>query len=79
MSIKKEYTRDYYEPIAVVKNDDVGRGQIDAQTSSTCRQQEDELLAIRFAILVNSGDAILVGGTSIDTAILYEVPFSQFY
>jgi len=78
MSIKSEDTRDYCEPVAVVKDDDVGRGQIDAQTSSTCRQQEDELLAVWFAILVNGGDAILVRGTSIDAAVLYEIPFSQF-
>ena len=58
-------------PITVVQNDDIGRSKIDAQTTSTGRQQEDEFLTTRFIVLVNGSNAILVSGTPINSTIFY--------
>jgi hypothetical protein len=59
-------------PVAVIKNDDVGAGEIDTQSASTGGQHENELLAVRLIVLVDGVDTVLVRGATVDTAVLYE-------
>jgi len=40
-------------PVRVKENDNVGRGQVDAKTTSTCTQHEDKLAAARRVVLVD--------------------------
>ena len=64
-------------PVTVVQNDDVGRGKVDAQTTSTRCQQEDKFLATRFVILVNRGNTILVSSTTVNSTIFYQKKDNQ--
>ena len=56
-------------PVAIVQNNDVSRREVDAQTTSACSEQENELVTFRFVVLVDGGDAVFVGSSSIDTAV----------
>jgi len=40
-------------PVRVKENDNVGRGQVDAQTTRACTQHEDKLAAARRVVLVD--------------------------
>ena len=46
-------------PVAVIENDNVCRGQVDSQTSSSGTEQKDELLAVWMVVGI---DAFLWGG-----------------
>jgi len=61
-----------YVPVAVVQDDDIGSRQIDAEATSTCRQQEDELVAAGLVIFVDARDTIVVCSPAIDTAIFWK-------
>ncbi|KAI6748785.1 hypothetical protein HG531_007732 [Fusarium graminearum] len=57
-------------PITIIQNNDVGSCQVDAQTTSTCCKEKDELLRPRLIVLINSSDSVLVGGSTINSAVL---------
>ncbi len=62
-----------YPPTATLlrpRNDDIGGRRIDTKSTRARRKQEDELLATRFVVIVNSRDTVFVGGTTVDTAVL---------
>ena len=58
-------------PITVVQDDNIGRGQVDTETSSTRREQENKLLAAGSVILVDSDDTVLVSRSTVDTAVFW--------
>ena len=57
-------------PITVVQDDDVGGGQIDTETTGTRREQEDELVAVGLVVLVDGCDTVVMGCSTVDTAVL---------
>ena len=57
-------------PIAVKEHDNVGRDQVDPETSCSGRQQEDELVAPGLVVFVDGLGSSVVIGSSIDTAVL---------
>lgn len=59
-------------PITVVQDNNIGRDQVDTQTTSSCRQQEDKLVTVGFVVLVNTLDTVLMRSVSVDTAVLYK-------
>jgi hypothetical protein len=58
-----------YLPITIVEYDDICCRQIDTEASSTSCEQEDELLAARLVVLVNTADTIIICGPAINTAV----------
>jgi hypothetical protein len=58
-----------YVPIAVVQDDDIGSRQIDAEATTTCCQQEDELVAAGFFIFVDTRDTIVVCSPTVNTTV----------
>lgn len=56
-------------PIAVVQNDNISSGQVDAEAPSASREEENKFLAPWFIILVDRADTIVVRGSTIYTAI----------
>jgi len=56
-------------PITIIQDDNICGGQVDTQPTCTRREQEYEFLAIRFVILVNGDDPVIMCRASIDTAI----------
>lgn len=59
-------------PVAVVQHDDIGRRQIDTETTSASRQKKDELLAPWPVVIVDGGNTIFMGGATIDAAVFFE-------
>ena len=59
-------------PITIIKNDNVCSCQVNAKTSRASSQQKDELLAIRFIVLVDCDDSVVVRRATIDAAVLWE-------
>ena len=57
-------------PVGIEQNDHVSRGQVDAQTTGTSRQHEDELGTAGFVVLGNLAVAILVRSATIQAAVL---------
>lgn len=49
-------------PVRVKQNDNVGRTQVNAQTTRPCAQQEQEFVAVRPIEVVDADLTILVGG-----------------
>ena len=58
-------------PITIIQDNDVCRRQIDTETAGTSCQQENELLASRPVVLVDSSNAVLVTGTSVNPAVTW--------
>lgn len=58
-------------PVTVVEHDNVCSRQVDTETASTRREQEDELLAVRLVVLVDGNNTVLMSRATVDTAILY--------
>ena len=58
-------------PITVVQDDDVGSGQVDAETTGARGEQEDELVAVGLVVLVDGDDTVVVRRASIDAAVFY--------
>ena len=58
-------------PIAIIKDHNVGSRKINTEATSTSGEEEDELFAVRFVVLINSYNSILVSSTTIDTTVLY--------
>ena len=56
-------------PVTVEQDHNIRRDQIDAQTTCTSRQQEDEFFAVGSIVVVNRADTILMGGSTVNTAI----------
>ena len=59
-------------PVTVIQNDNVGGCEVDTQTTSASREQEDELLAVWLVVLVDSDNTVFVGSPTIDTTVLCE-------
>ena len=57
-------------PIAIIKDHNVGSRKINTEATSTSGEEEDELFAVRFVVLINSYNSILVSSTTIDTTVL---------
>lgn len=57
-------------PVAVKEDDDVGGDEIDAETSRAGREEEGELLRVGRIVLVDGRNSVLVGGPSVDAAVL---------
>lgn len=65
------FGRNYgYRPIAVKEDDNIGRDEVDAETSSAGREEEGELIRVRGVVLVDGSNTVLVGSASVDTAVL---------
>jgi hypothetical protein len=67
--VTKDSTIACIVPIAVVQHNNIRARKIDSQTTCSCSQQEDKLLASRSVILVDRTDTIFVRCTSVDTTI----------
>ncbi len=69
-------------PVTVVQNNHIGTRQVDTESTSAGRQQEDELLAVRLVVLVDGDDTVLMSGAAIDAAVLCRVsrsaPFIRY-
>ena len=57
-------------PITIVQDDYVGGGQVDTETTSARGEQEDELVAVGLVVLVDGRDTVVVGCSTVDTAVL---------
>ena len=57
--------------VAAVKDDDIGCGEVKAEAANASGEQEDELLAPRFVILVDRVDAIVVCSPAINMAVFW--------
>ena len=57
-------------PIAIIKDHNVGGRKINTEATSTSGEEEDELFAVRFVVLIDSYNSILVSSTTIDTTVL---------
>ena len=66
--LSKDNLRDI--PIAIIKDHNVGSRKINTEATSTSGEEEDELFAVRFVVLINSYNSILVSSTTIDTTVL---------
>jgi hypothetical protein len=60
-------------PITIEQDNDVGRHEIDTQTTRTSREQKDELVASRLVVFVNGPCSRIVIGATVDTAV-FETP-----
>ena len=56
-------------PITIVENDNVRGRQINAKPSSAGSQQKDELFTIRFIVLIDRDDPVIVRCTTINAAV----------
>jgi hypothetical protein len=56
-------------PIAIIKNDDIGRHKVDTQAARSRCEQENKLLAPRPVVLVDGIDPILVRGATVDPTV----------
>lgn len=56
-------------PITVEEYDNIGRSQVDTETTSTGGKQEDELLRVGLVVGVNSRHSIFVSGLTIESAV----------
>lgn len=57
-------------PIGVVYDDNISRGEIDAETARASRQHEDELLTVIRVILLDLPIAVLVGRLPVQATVL---------
>lgn len=57
-------------PVAIEEDDNVRRSQIDAETASARRQEEDELAGAFLVVFVDRGNPVLVLGATVDSAVL---------
>lgn len=44
-----------------------------------CSEQEDKLLTVRLVVVDDGGDAVFMGGASIDVAVLYTYDVVSIY
>jgi len=52
---------------------------VDTQPTGMCSEQEDKFLTARLVIVGDGGDAVFVGGASIDVAVLYTYDVVSIY
>jgi hypothetical protein len=57
-------------PVTVIKDDDIGRRQVDTQATSTGGQEEDKSVASLLVVFVNGQNTVLVGSAPIDPTVL---------
>lgn len=57
-------------PVAVKQDNNVGSDKVDTKTTSTGREQEDKLVAVRGVVVVNGRNTVVVGGITVDAAVL---------
>eukprot|EP00053_Salpingoeca_punica_P017129 m.163900 g.163900 ORF g.163900 m.163900 type:complete len:637 (-) comp17120_c0_seq4:1564-3474(-) len=61
-------------PVAVVEDDDVGSGEVNAETACTGAEHEDELLAVGRIVLVDHALTVLVRRLAVEAAVLVAAP-----
>jgi hypothetical protein len=59
-----------HSPIAIVQHDYIGSRKVNSQPTGPRREEENELFAPIFIVLVNRSDTVFVCGSSVDTAVL---------
>ena len=57
-------------PIGVVDDDDVGGVQVDAETTGSSGQHEEELFAVLGVVLGDLSVSVLVGRLAVDAAVV---------
>jgi hypothetical protein len=59
-------------PVRVVENDNIGRDQVDTETSSTSSEQEDEFFGSRLIVSVDLFHTIFVSSSSVESTVFCE-------
>lgn len=59
-----------HSPVRVKEHHNVGRDEVDTQTTRTSREEEDKFLAARSIVVVDGGDTVLVRRVAINAAVL---------
>lgn len=73
-----ENGKEQNSPVAIVEHDDNRRRQVEAQTTSTGRKEEDKLLGPLLVILANDVNTIFMSSSSVDSTVLYMRKKRQF-